>query len=138
MNGTGRCGPNTSGGSAGRGTPSLFVQAAERLLYGGHYRFVDFIGQVRAFTVRFHDEIYNRYGIMRGDYSYVFAEIGDETVEIRPEPVEIETADIVFEPVRPSIDVSLQASGKGVAGLILYCLIVGIWGFIGFVKCDVR
>ena len=117
---------------------ALFIDTIERSVYGGNYRFLDFIEQVRAYAVRFRDEVYARYGVMRTDYSYAVAQIGDEDVEVRPEQVEIKTGDLVFSVARPYISESMVQSAPGVAGLLVFCLIFSIWGFIGFVRADVR
>lgn len=117
---------------------ALFVETTERCVYAGNYRFIDFIEQVRAFSTRFQDEIFKRYGIKRSDYEYVFAKIGDEDIEIRPERVTLDTRDLTFIMQTPSLAASLAASLKGIAGLLLFCVICVVWGFVGFIRADVR
>ncbi len=120
-------------------TPAiLFREIAEKIMYSGNFRFLDFIERARQFSIRFQDDMTRRYNVTKSNYSSVRAEINGEFMIIEPEVPKMEYNGMELEVSNSSLVDSLRAALKEVLMLLCMSLFIGIWGFIGFVRCDIR
>ncbi|MBN1291158.1 MAG: ABC transporter permease [Candidatus Latescibacteria bacterium] len=116
----------------------LYRDNAERLLYSGNFYFLDFLDQVRNFTLQFQENMLQKHGTLVDYYHYVRAKINDEYVVIQPETPKYEYNHMELQVRKPGILDSFQAALAGMAVLLTVALGVGLWGFIGFIRCDIR
>lgn len=116
----------------------LFRETAERFLYTGNYKFLDFLRQVKEFSLQFQEDMQRQAGAPKRYYSYFNAMINGERVLVCPPNPKFENNDMQLEATEPPLLSSLAAGLRGLLALMLVVAGVGIWGFVGFVRCDIR
>ncbi len=116
----------------------LFRDIVEKSLYSGNHRFLDSLDQVRRFESLFQDDIFKRYGVRRRDYENATVIINGEIIDIEPEKIDYGYSGLEHSFRQPGLLDSLAAAISGIAIMMMLPIILFVWSFIGFVRCDIR
>ena len=115
----------------------LFRQITETLMYGGDYRYIDFIQQLREFTFQF-QEYYDKQNVEKDNWPGVWANVNGQEMWISPDYERPEYNHMEFELRPPSIGKSIGNALQKLVILLSALIGVGVWGFVKFVRCDIR
>ena len=118
--------------------PVLFRDIAEKSLYSGNYRFLDSLEQVRAFSIIFRDDVFDRYGVRRRDYRNASVMINGKWVTIGPEKIKFGYSGLEHSFKKPAMIDSLSIALIETGLLLFLSVCLGTWSFIGFIFCDIR
>ena len=118
----------------------LFRDIIGNMFQCGNVYFLNYIEQLRNFTSRFREDMYNRYKTYVDYYNIGggVVTIEGEQIMIRPDVPTFEYNGMEFEYKDAGFFESLRAAMQRLVVLIVLTMTIGIWGFIGFVRCDIR
>ncbi len=118
-------------------SPSTLYQVlVEKALLSGNEYYVEFVEAFLQFNAAFRDDLYNRYNTYQPLPVSTYVELDGKEVEISTDVPDFEDNGMQFDFSRAAA--ITPGTLKQFSVLILFVLLALIYGFIGFVRLDVR
>jgi ABC-type transport system involved in multi-copper enzyme maturation permease subunit len=116
----------------------VFRRFSEKLFYEGSYEFLDVLEQLENFSISFHEDMYRRYNARKDGFLSTFVEINGERIRIRPDQPNFEHNGMEFQARDYDLRESLSMMMNDFILLLLLFSGLGVFGFIKFIRYDMR